>query len=116
MDFNNNKPIYRQIADYCCNRISTGEWLPEERVPSVKELSILLTVNNRTVLKAFEELNDMRVIYQKRGLGYFVAADAKKIILERQKHEFMTTTLPDFINRMKLLGIKAQDILPLLPQ
>ena len=116
MDFDNNKPIYRQITDYCCRMISSGEWIPEGRVPSVKELSLLLTVNNRTVLKAFEELNDMGIIYSKRGLGYFVSTDAMKVIREQQKHEFMTTTLPDFINRMKILGLSAEDILPLLPQ
>lgn len=116
MDFDNNKPIYRQITDYCCRMITSGKWVPEGRVPSVKELSLLLTVNNRTVLKAFEELNDMGVIYSKRGLGYFVTSEAKKIILQQQRQEFMTTTLPDFINTMRILGLTAKDILPLLPQ
>ncbi|MDE6811680.1 MAG: GntR family transcriptional regulator, partial [Muribaculaceae bacterium] len=52
MEFNDNKPIYRQIIDHSFVMIMTGAWVPGERIPSVRELSSMLGVNSRTVLKA----------------------------------------------------------------
>ena len=54
MDFKTNKPIYQQIVDFCFGKILTREWQAEERVVSVRELSTQLTVNSRTVLKAYD--------------------------------------------------------------
>lgn len=116
MDFNNNKPIYKQIVEYCYRNIMSGNWTADGRVPSTKDLSVELAVNNRTVLKAFEELSDSGVIFQKRGLGFFVSSDAKDLIVAARRKEFMETTLPEFVAQMQLLGLKSGDIEPYLPQ
>lgn len=114
MDFNNNKPIYRQIADYCCRRIVDGGWEPDGRVPSVKELSVEMAVNSRTVLKAYEELQDAGIIYQKRGLGYYVAAEAVTLIRDLRRSEFFSETIPELRRHMELLGLSLDDIAPYL--
>ncbi len=110
MDFNANKPIYQQITDYCYGRIIAGAWIADGRIPSVKELSVEMTVNNRTVLKAYDDLQADGVIYQKRGLGYFVAPDACDRIRERQRAEFFSTTVPELKRQMTLLGISADEL------
>lgn len=115
MEFTNNKPIYRQIIEYCYLCIADGRWKVDNRIPSTKDLAIDLSVNNRTVLKAFDEMAALGVIYQKRGLGYFVAPEAEALIMADRRREFMESTLTDFIARMKFLGLTRSDILPLLP-
>ncbi len=69
MEFNENRPIYKQIIDYCFSHIMSGEWAYESRIPSTKDMSVTLAVNNRTVLKAYDDMHALGVIYQKRGLG-----------------------------------------------
>lgn len=112
MDFNENKPIYKQIVDLSHARIIADEWHVDGRVPSIKELSVELAVNNRTVLKAFEELQSQGIIYSRRGLGYYVSPEAPRLILEARRAEFFNETLPELRERMRLLGITLSDIAP----
>ena len=76
MEFNDNKPIYRQILDYAFHCILTEVWREGEMIPSVRELTSELGVNNRTVLKAFDELQSLSVIESRRGLGFMLAKNA----------------------------------------
>ena len=69
MDFNQNKPIYLQIADSICEKILSGEYLPQERILSVRELGISLGVNPNTIARVYEHLQGMEIIYNKRGIG-----------------------------------------------
>ncbi len=95
-------------------QIIAGAWPADERMPSIKELSVAMTVNNRTVLKAFEDMQAENVIYQKRGLGYFVAPDAKANINRVKREEFFAATLPEFLREMKTAGIRPEEIIQLL--
>ena len=67
MNFTNQRPIYRQIADYCFARILSGDWKPGERVASVRELAVQMTVNTHTVLKAFENIQNHQEIEARRA-------------------------------------------------
>lgn len=93
-------------------QIISDTWVADCRMPSIKELSVTMSVNNRTVLKAFEDMQAQNVIYQKRGLGYFVSPDAKANIYRIKREEFFATTLPEFIREMKTAGVTAKDIMP----
>lgn len=110
MDFNPQRPIYRQIVDFCFARILNDEWLGDRRIPSVRELAIRLTVNAHTVLKAFDYLQQHEIISPRRGLGFFVAPDAKERIAATLRSEFFETTLPDVFKQMDLLHISFDDI------
>lgn len=108
--FTEDRPIYAQIVDYCLNCIASGQWLPGQRIPSVKEMSISMAVNNRTVLRAYDALSDDRLIVQQRGMGYFLAADAPARVLEVRRREFLERTLPQFVERMQSLGLSFADV------
>lgn len=110
MDFNNQRPIYRQIVDFCFARILNDEWQGDERIPSVRELAIKLTVNTHTVLKAFDYLQQHKIITPRRGLGFYVAIDAKERIAATLRSEFFATTLPGIFEQMKLLQISFDEI------
>ena len=111
MDFNNNKSIYLQICDSVYERILCGELQPDERIPSVREYGAEIGVNPNTIMRSYEKLTSEGVIYNKRGIGYFTASNAREKVLETQKKQFLEEELPMIIRRMNLLGINEEDFI-----
>ena len=110
MEFDPNKPIYLQICDSICEQILGGGLAPESRILSVREYGASIGVNPNTVARSYEKLTDAGIIYNRRGIGYFVAAPARDIILAQQRREFLENEVPAFIKRMNLLGVKPSEI------
>ena len=110
MIFTNDKAIYIQIADRLCDEILSGVYKDDDHIPSVREYSVLLEVNTNTAVKAYEQLAREEIIYNKRGLGYFVTKGAKKQILKARKKEFMKERLPELFRQMQLLDITIEDV------
>ena len=110
MNFTNDKPIYIQMADRLMDEILADKYKDDERIPSVREYAVLLEVNTNTAVKAYDELARANIIYNKRGLGYFVTPGAKKQIMTERKKEFMKERLPELFRQMKLLGITLEDV------
>ena len=110
MTFSNDKPIYLQMADRLCDEILSGVYQDDDRIPSVREYAVLLEVNTNTAVKAYEQLAREEIIYNKRGLGYFVTPGAKKQILKARKNEFMKERLPELFRQMQLLDITIEDV------
>lgn len=110
MEFNDNKPIYRQILDYAFHCILSGAWHEGEMIPSVRELTAELGVNNRTVLKALDELQSLHVIESRRGLGFLLANNGMEIVRNEKKREFFEKTIPGIIDEMRLLGISSEEV------
>ena len=107
MDFHSDKPIYLQIADALCESILSGEINAEDRIPSVREYGAQIGVNPNTVMRTYEKLTDDAIIYNKRGIGYFVSADAREKILQVQKADFLSKEVPAIRRKMELLGLDA---------
>lgn len=110
MIFTNDKAIYIQMADRLCDEILAGKYKDDDRIPSVREYAVMLEVNANTAVKAYDELSRANIIYNKRGLGYFVTPGAKKQILKERKQEFMKERLPELFRQMQLLDITIEDV------
>ena len=110
MDFKDKKAIYMQIADRICDEILLGEFKAENRIPSVREYATIVEVNFNTVMRSFDYLQSLEIIYNKRGIGYFVAEEAKKIILSIRKETFLKNDTNDFFKQMYLLNISIEEI------
>ena len=100
MDFKNYKAIYLQIADRICDEILLGTYGEEERIPSVREYASVVEVNANTAMRAFDYLQSLQVIYNKRGIGYFVAVGAKGAILKLRKEMFLKDELEYFFKQL----------------
>lgn len=111
MNFSNDKAIYIQIAERLCDEILAGKYKEDERIPSVREYAVLLEVNANTTVKSYDLLAGEGVIFNKRGLGYFVAVGAKKQIKKTRKKEFMKTRLPELARQMTLLDISIDEVM-----
>lgn len=79
----------------------------------MREYGAGIGVNPNTVMRSYEKLTDDEIIYNKRGIGYFVSADAKAKVHEQQKKDFLENELPLIIKKMRLLGIDPADVLTL---
>ena len=110
MNFTNDKAIYIQMADRLMDAILADKYKDDDRIPSVREYAVLLEVNTNTAVKAYDELARANIIYNKRGLGYFVTPGAKKQILKERKRAFMKERLPELFRQMQLLGITLEDV------
>ncbi len=108
--FNPDKPIYLQMAERLCDEILAGTYSDDDRVPSVREYAVMLEVNTNTAVKAYDALARDNVIYNRRGLGYFVSPGARGRILSARRRDFMDHTLPSVFRDMRLLGISIGDI------
>lgn len=110
MTFSNDKAIFLQMAERLCDEILAGKYNDDDRVPSVREYAVMLEVNTNTAVKAYDELSRANIIYNKRGLGYFVTPGAREQIMATRRHEFMERHLPEFFRQMQLLGITLEDV------
>ena len=110
MEFNPNKAIYLQIRDTICERILSGELKPEDRIPSVREYGASIGVNPNTVMRTYEKLTQEGVIYNKRGIGYFISQEARDLVLESSRKEFIENELPVMIRKMELLGLDPKEL------
>ena len=108
MEFRDNKPIYLQIGDVICEKILSGELKAEDRLMSVREYGALIGVNPNTMMRTYEKLTDDGVIYNKRGIGYFVCPDARKTVLANERKSFMDNELPAILKRIQLLEIDPE--------
>lgn len=110
MIFTETKAIYLQIADRICEEILTGVYGEDERVPSVREYAVKVEVNVNTVMRSYEKLQTDGVIYNRRGLGYFVSPGAPKLIMKMKKELFVADELPEIFRKANLLEISCDEL------
>ena len=110
MEFSEPKGIYLQIADQIRERVLEGDWEAGERVPSIRELAVELGVNPNTVTKSYQRLVDRGIISSRRGLGYFVSADARERARQEMREEFLRDELPRIVRTMQLLEIGPDEL------
>jgi DNA-binding transcriptional regulator YhcF (GntR family) len=116
MDFKEAKPIYMQIVDKICGEILGGKYPENERIPSVREYAASLEVNANTVARSYDFLQTKEVIYNKRGIGYFVSEGAPAQILQMRRDNFMKHQLEDFFKEIDILKISIDEIVELYNQ
>jgi DNA-binding transcriptional regulator YhcF (GntR family) len=110
MQFRESRAIYLQIADFICERILLKQWKTGERIPAVRELAVQVEVNPNTVMRTFEFLQGLNIIYNQRGIGYFVSPDAIKNTTHYRKTEFIEKELPNIFRNIYLLDMDIDDL------
>ncbi len=111
MDFKeNSRAIYLQIADAICDRVLSGAIRGEDRIPSVREYASTVAVNVNTVMRAYDYLSGLDIIYNKRGLGYFATADVRERVLALRRQELLGETADDFFRSLRLLDVTPEQL------
>jgi len=110
MEFRDNEAIYLQIAGYVSENIMLGKWPIGQKIPSVRELAVELQVNPNTAVRAYEFLQNLEVIANKRGIGFFATDGAVEKIKNYRKERFLKQELPEFFRNIYLLNIPLEEI------
>ncbi|HXD78784.1 MAG TPA: GntR family transcriptional regulator [Puia sp.] len=110
MEFKENEAIYLQIAGLVCENILTGKWSAGGKILSVRDLAVELEVNPNTVMRSYEFLQELKIVFNKRGQGLFVAEDGLERVIAFRKENFLRQNLPEFFKNIYLLGIPIEEI------
>ncbi|MDQ3192150.1 MAG: GntR family transcriptional regulator [Bacteroidota bacterium] len=106
----NSQAIYLQIADYFFDNILQKKWKGGDKIPSVREMAVEFEVNPNTTMRTINYLQEKGIIFNKRGIGYFVEEDGYEKIREIKKEQFVNEDLPLFFKNMQLLELSLEDI------
>ncbi len=114
MEFNNDTPIFMQIADQIEDAILAGLFPEETQIPSTTEISVNYKLNPATALKGMNLLVDQGIIYKKRGLGMFVAEGAAARLKEKRKSQYFDNYVKRSIDEAKRLKITQNELIEMI--
>jgi len=114
IEFDQKSPIYLQLAEFIRSAILAGDLPEETAIPSVRQMAVDHNLNPQTVLNATQLLIQEGLLEKRRGLGYFVRADARESLRARSLEEFRLHTIPDLVATARRMGISAKDLIALI--
>lgn len=103
-----NLAIYLQIADLICDEILNGKYEEESRLPSVREMAATVEVNSNTVMRSYDRLASQNMIYNKRGIGFFVSVGARQRILDEKLQNLLSNQFPSLFALLKQLKVTPE--------
>jgi len=108
--FSDTQPIYRQLRERVIALILDGALQEGGALPSVRSLAADLRVNPLTVLKAYQELVDARLVEKRRGLGMFVTVGARETLMIEERTRFLSTEWPRLLVTIQRLGLTPTEL------
>ena len=116
LNANGSKPIYIQISEWIETEILNGNLTKDDKVYSQYKLAELFTINPATAAKGLNLLADEGILYTKRGLGKFVTADARTIIMNKRKNQTLKGLLQEVALEAERLHVTENELLEMLRQ
>jgi len=110
-EWNDNQPIYRQLRDRVVAMILDGVLKEGDPLPSVRNVAADYRVNPLTVLKGYQQLVDEELVEKRRGLGMFVKAGARDLLLQGERQKFLADEWPRVFATIQRLGLKPKELL-----
>jgi GntR family transcriptional regulator len=110
-EWNDNQPIYRQIRDRVIAMILDGVLKEGDPLPSVRNVAAEYRVNPLTVLKSYQLLVDEQLVEKRRGLGMFINAGARNLLLRDERQKFLAEQWPTIHATIQRLGLTPQELL-----
>lgn len=104
--FDNERPIYIQLVEIIRTDIVSGKYQKGQKLPSVRELALIMKVNPNTMQKALVELENEKLVYTERTNGKYVTEDEK--LIEKAKKELAQEKVNNYLNSMKSIGISYE--------
>jgi GntR family transcriptional regulator len=108
------KPIYIQIAEWLETEILGGSIETDAKVYSQYQLAEMLNINPATAAKGLNLLADEHILYKKRGLGMFVSAEAKNIILSKRKTQTLTKLVEELVKESEHLQVDESELIDMI--
>jgi GntR family transcriptional regulator len=109
-EWNDSQPIYRQLRERIVHMILDGVLNESDPLPSVRNVAAEYRLNPLTVLKAYQELVDEELVETRRGLGMFVKAGARSLLLKGERQKFLTEHWPRIAATIQRLGLTQEEL------
>jgi GntR family transcriptional regulator len=106
-------PIYQQLVEQICAGIARGRLTPDERLPSVRELSQTLVINPNTVARAYTELERQGTVYSRPGMGVFVRS-ARPTLTREERQARLQNAIDKLLIEAVGLGCDSGEVLGLI--
>lgn len=106
----NGKAIYLVLADKIIDGILSGKLNADDRLLSIRDYAAEVQVNQNTVMRTYDYLSEQGLIYNRRGVGYFVAADARKKGESLRSRQLLGSELNKIFKQLYLLGISIEEL------
>ncbi len=110
-EWSDSQPIYRQLRDQVVAMILDGVLKEGDVLPSVRTVAADYRVNPLTVLKGYQQLVDEELVETRRGLGMFVKAGARALLLKSERQKFLDEEWPRVSATIQRLGLKPEELL-----
>jgi DNA-binding transcriptional regulator YhcF (GntR family) len=110
IEFEDERPIFVQIAEQIEDGILSGAFPEESQIPSTTEISVNYRINPATALKGINLLVDSGIVYKKRGVGMFVSEGAVEVIREKRKEEFFDRYIVRLAEEARKLSLTKKDV------
>ena len=110
IDTSSREPIYRQLAGQIREGVARGRLTPEQKLPSVRELSRSLVVNPNTIARVYTELEREGVLHTRQGKGVFVALPNNDLTKSARRKQ-LTELLDTFLTEAFYLGFTKQEVI-----
>jgi DNA-binding transcriptional regulator YhcF (GntR family) len=110
-EWNDSQPIYRQLRDRVVAMILDGVLKEGDPLPSVRNVAADYRVNPLTVLKGYQQLVDEGLVETRRGLGMFINAGARSLLLQGERQKFLGEEWPRVYATIQRLGLTAEELL-----
>jgi GntR family transcriptional regulator len=110
-EWNDSQPIYRQLRDRVVAMILDGVLNEGDPLPSVRNVAAEYRVNPLTVLKGYQLLVDEQLVEKKRGLGMFINAGARNLLLQGERQKFLAEQWPAIHSTIRRLGLTPEELL-----
>ena len=114
MNFEDERPIFQQIAQQMEDGILSGAFPEETQIPSTTEISVNYKINPATALKGINILVDSKIVYKKRGLGMFVSTGAVTTLRGKRKEEFFENYITKLAGEARKLGLTQGEIVSMI--
>ena len=114
LDYKSGECLHEQIKNEIKRHIINGILEKNEQLPSVRDLSLSLTVNPNTVQRAYSELEDSGLLVSNGTLGRFVTEDG--LVIEQCRKKLLLRTVKDFTNDLAELSVSKEQIISLIEE
>jgi len=109
LDLHSGVPVYRQIIDRVHSARASGTLNGGDRLPTVRQLAVDLSINPNTVLRAYRELELTGVLTTHQGTGTFVA-DIKVERTDAERERKLDQLVAEFVARAGREGFTVKDL------
>lgn len=109
VDVMSRVPVYEQIIKQVEEQVLTGILKEGDKLPSVRSLSVKLTINPNTIQKAYTELDRRQLIITVPGKGSFISEKAIEVVGANSREKM--TELNKIIRELALAGVTKEEII-----